>query len=325
MKLVRTIFFILLIFSLISGTGVKKIYANKYCYSSWSDSLSKKLLIVTDQALNRIIIVNTTTKEIVWEWKPMEDGIHPGDENWFDAPSDAKPVLNGKYVLVTASKGGVALIRIKDKKVVFYAFAGGNTHSAAILPDGNIIAASSTGNFLTVFHTDTLHFPGEVYSRKITLPFAHNVVWDKQRQVLWSAGKNKIYSFKYNFDCLHPDLKLLDSTTIPGTDAHDLYPVYGNDFLWLTTPGNIFQFNPVTGNIITIQGAVTKNVKDISSGPNGYPIVMMLPKEKWWTDEVTDENGKIIFRQMGLKIYKARWLLPDIFSENNDNFFNPCK
>ncbi len=296
-----------------------------FCPQSPDSLAPVKLLIITDQALNRIIIIDAETREIVWEWACSIGTNNSKDSAWFGAPSDAKPVLNGSCILITTSKGGVALVRIRDKKTLFYAYAGGNTHSAAMLPDGNIVSASSTGNFLTVFHTDTLHYPAGIYSKKILLPFAHNVVWDKKRQLLWSAGKNKIYSFKYNFDCNHPDLIAQDSMVIPGTDAHDLYPVYGKDLLWLTTPENVFTFNPVTHELVTINGGITKNVKDISSGPLGYSTIRMLPKEQWWTDEVTDENGKTIFSQQGLKIYKARWLLPDSFSENKNDFFTPCK
>lgn len=142
---------------------------------------------------------------------------------------------------------------------------------------------------------------------------------------MWTAGKNKIYSFRYNFDCKHPDIEPLDSIIIPGTDAHDFYPVYGQSLLWLTTADNVFTFNPSTHKMVMLNGAVTMNVKNISSGPPGYSTIMMLPKEKWWTDEVTDENGKTIFEQTGLRIYKARWLVNDHFSDGVNEFFAPCK
>ena len=320
----RSIFFILIFFSIEARAELSKINNEENNCSVYSDSNPKKLIVITDQALNRIIIVNAITKEITWEWKPAEIENLTGNENWFEAPSDAKPVMNATCLLITASKGGVALVRIRDKKILFYAFAGGNTHSAAMLPDGNIVSASSTGNYLTIFQTDTLHFPGGVYQKKIFLPFAHNVVWDKKRQVLWTAGRNKIYSFKYNFNCNKPDLIPLDSILIPGTDAHDLYPVYGKELLWLTTPENVFIFNPANHNLIEIKGENIKNIKDVSSGPKSYSTIMMVPKEKWWTDEVNDEHGNIIYKKVGLKIYKARWLLPDSFSENEGNVFMHC-
>jgi len=102
---------------------------------------------------------------------------------------------------------------------------------------------------------------------------------------------------------------------LPDTDAHDLVADYNHDLLWLTTPDHVFQVNPVTKAITTINGDNTKNIKNSSTGPVGYPTIMMLPKEKWWTDEITDENGNSLYKLAGLKIYKARWLLPDSFSE----------
>ena len=279
----------------------------------FSDQTAPRLLI-TDQAANRIAIVGTGTGKIVWEWHAAGSGIRPEDVKWFDAPSDAKPVYGGKYILLNASLGGVALVRIADGKTVFYAYAGGNTHSAEILPDGNIVTASSTASYLMIFHVDTLNTTGNVYSKKVFLPFAHNVVWDRRRNVLWSAAKDHLYTLTYNFDLRHPDLVIKDSINLPGTDAHDLYPVYGEDSLWLTMPNAVFKMAPATRTFTKVDGPYTKNIKDVSSGPAGYPTIIMLPKEKWWTDEVLDDKGKSVFRLPGLKMYKARWLLPNAFS-----------
>jgi hypothetical protein len=68
-------------------------------------------------------------------------------------------------MLITASGGGVALVRMADNKVVFQAYAGCNPHSAEILPGGNMVSASSTENYLTVFHVDTTATPGEGYKK----------------------------------------------------------------------------------------------------------------------------------------------------------------
>ena len=286
---------------------------------------ANKYLLITDQSQNRILIVDADAGKITWEWKPENDGVLPKDTKWFSAPSDVKSVYNGKYLLIVASGGGVALVRISDKKTVFYSYAGGNTHSADLLPDGNIVTASSTANYLMVFNTDTLHFHDSLYRKKIYLPFAHNVVWDQKRQLLWSAGRNKLYTYKYNFDCLKPDLILADSTILPDTDAHDLYPVFGKDQLWLTTVHGVFSVNPSTKKVTAVEASSIKDIKNVSSGPAGYATVMMQPKTSWWTDEVKDDKGKTIFKQEGLKIYKARWLLTDTFSNQPLSDIKVCR
>lgn len=281
-------------------------------------------LLITDQSVNRILIADILKNKIIWEWGAKDGGIRSQDVKWFNAPSDAKLVYDGKYILMNASLGGVALIRVADKRTMFYAYAGGNTHSAEILPDGNIITASSTGNYLMVFHTSATHFPDGVYSKKIYLPFAHNVVWDKNRKLLWSAAKDKLYSLKYNFDCEHPDLAIIDSISLPQTDAHDLFPMYGKDSLWLTTANGVFKIAPSTKKIVPFESDYTQNIKSISSGPEGFPVIEMLPKEKWWTDEVLDRNGKCIFKEAGLKMYKVRWFLPNQFSYEKGSQIKFC-
>lgn len=234
---------IFLVVSFSTNVNAQIVNAHK---TSGLDKIFEQQLIISEQAENRIIIANVRTREITWDWRPAESGIRAQDIEWFKAPSDAKPVYGNKYILLTASLGGVALGRMEDKKAVFYAYTGGNTHSAELLPDGNIVTASSHGNYLMVFATDTLQKSAEIYSKKIYLQDAHNVVWDKKRNVLWLAGKYKLYSLKYNFDCEHPDLTILDSIALPDSGAHDLFPMYGKDSLWLSTAQGVFKIAPST-------------------------------------------------------------------------------
>jgi len=281
-------------------------------------------IILSEQSEHRVAIADIKTKKITWDWKPSSSNVKPEHAKWFSSISDAKVVYDGKYVLTVASGGGVALIRIADKKTVFYAYAGGNTHSAELLPDGNIVAASSHGNFLMLFKVDTLHFPENVYTQKVFIEFGHNVVWDHKRQLLWSAGLSQLKSFTYNFNCEKPDLVLKDSIRLEGTEAHDLFPVYGKDALWLTNNEGVYQFDIATKKI-TREDVPQSKIKSVSSGPAGYPTIVLQPNESWWSNEVLDAKGKPVFSQKGLRIYKARWNLVNIFSYPANDAIKVCK
>ncbi|UYQ92702.1 DUF6528 family protein [Chitinophaga horti] len=289
------------------------LLAPLYC----SAQAPQPTMILAEQSQHRIIIVEPYTGKTTWEWKP--DSAHA---NWFKHPSDAKVVYNGKYVITCASGGGVAMIRIRDKRTMFYAYAGGNTHSVEILPDGNLVSASSTGNFMTVFKVDTTS--KSTYQKQIPLPFGHNVVWDKQRKLLWSAGAHYLYRYKYNFDCERPDFQLIDSVSIPGKEGHDLFPVFDRDSLWLTSVTHFARVDAATRKMDTMHVKTVSNIKSVSSGPPGYPTIVIVPKESWWTDEVLDIQGKSVFRQAGLRIYKARWALFNDFSYDG-NDWRQCK
>ncbi|NLR58613.1 hypothetical protein HGH93_10905 [Chitinophaga polysaccharea] len=287
-------------------------------YENPSDTAStvascRKCIVVAEQSQHRIVIVNVTTGAMIWEWKPELSNIQPAHVKWFSNPSDAKVVYNNQYILTNASGGGVALIRIADRKTVFYAYAGGNTHSVELLPDGNIVSASSTGNYLMLFRTDTLRYPDGVYTKKIPVAFGHNVVWDATGKRLWTAAMDTMHVFRYNFNCQAPDLTQEAAVAIPGTEAHDLFPVYRKNSLWLTNTTNVYTFDIKTRK--TSQAPVLQHdIKSVSSGPAGYPVLLVKPKESWWTDEVIDAGGHTVFSQKGWKIYKARWVLPNTFS-----------
>lgn len=284
----------------------------------------KKCVILSEQLLTRVAIADIASKKIIWEWSPLSADIKTENLKWFSNISDAKLVYNGKYILTNASGGAVALVRISDKKVMFYAYAGGNVHSAELLPDGNIVSASSTGNYLTVFKVDTLHFPDNVYSKKISIDFGHNVVWDQKNQLLWSAAMNKLKSFKYNFNCNQPDLIPDQELSLPGTEAHELFPVYGENALWLTNTTNVYKFDLAT-KTLTQANVLQANIKSVSSGPSDFPVILIKPKTEWWTDEVIDAKGNTVFYSSGLKIYKARWLLKNDFSYPANNDIKQCK
>jgi len=273
---------------------------------------AQQRIVLAEQAEQRIAIVDVPTHRIVWEWKPSLSNVDPACWKWFSNPSDAKPVYGDSCLLVTASGGGVALIRISDGKTLFYALAGGNPHSAELLPDGNIVVASSSGNYLTLFRTDTAVADRTSFSSRLYIDFGHNVVWDPKRQLLWSADRHQLKTFRYNFDRRHPALQPVDSVLLPGNQYHDLFPMLKGDTLWMTNTNHVYKLDLASRRWVEA-ATPQKDVKSISSG-EGYSTIVAIPQEQWWTDEIKDIYGKILFKQAGLKIYKARWLMVNTFS-----------
>jgi phosphoribosyl-AMP cyclohydrolase len=293
--------------------------------SMLAPSHSDRLLLLTEQSQNRLLIVNVDTKKIVWEWSAQQSNVASEHLKWFNAISDAKPVYNQKYVLLTASGGAVALVRISDKKTMFYANAGNNPHSAEVLPDGNIVSAASTGNVMTVFKVDTLQALHKGYKKSYFLKSGHNVVWDRKRDLLWASSGDTLKAFQYQADCNKPLLTEKTHVKLPRGGAHDLFPIYGRDALWYTDVKSIYQFIPKEDQVKEYPLPNPKDIKSVSSGPKEFPTIIMQPKVKWWSDEVVDIEGNSIYRLKGLKIYKARWFLENAFSYPKKHTLKLCR
>ena len=286
---------------------------------------SDRPMIICEQLEDRVIIVDSLSQKILWEWKAATSGLPVQHINWFKHIDEAKPVYHKKYILTTASAGGgVAIIRIADKKVMFYA-CGSNTHSAEILPDGNLVVACSTGDTetsssLLIYKVDTLNSPASAYKSKVEVYSAHNAVWDNKNQVLMATADTKMNYYKYNFDSNNPKLVLQQSVDLPGTGAHDLFPVYGENALWLTNSSAVYKYDIET-KVAAEASFSMPNIKSISSGPAGYGILLIKPKTSYWTDEIINSKGERAFYGIYYKMYKARWFIDNPFSYGGDSDF----
>ncbi|WP_207515066.1 DUF6528 family protein [Longitalea luteola] len=294
-----------------------------------------KEMIICDQKNARIVIVDVANgNNVTWEWKPTASYamIRSGAQGWFSNLSEAKLVYSGKYILATASGGGVAIINISTKKAIWYDYAGGNTHSAELLPNGNVVTASSTGGYLLIFTVDSYINDESKQGGKVIFEDVHNVVWDNATKLLWAAGKDKIKAFSYNNSCSSPALTLKKTYTMPQGNAHDLFPVYGStNELWLSNSNHVYRFNVSTGAFTLIKnsaGANIAKVKSISSGPSGYATIIDAANgqggETWRTDVITDLNGVTVFRNTSYGMYKARWKLINSFSYPAGDSFHEC-
>ncbi len=142
--------------------------------------LPEKAYVLAEQSRRAIVIRDAETHRNIWSWDPYTACVPAAQQGWFVNPSEVKPVFNRRYILMTASGGAVALIRLSDHKLMFYANCGQNPHSAEVLPDGNIVTAESKSGEINTFVVDTVKVLG-AKANTVKLGNAHNVVWDKKR------------------------------------------------------------------------------------------------------------------------------------------------
>jgi hypothetical protein len=300
-----------------------------------AEAAAVKEMIICDQKNARIVKVDVNNgNKVTWEWKATASYamIRSGAQGWFSNLSEAKPVYSGKYMLVTASGGGVAIINVSSKKAIWYDYAGGNTHSAELLPNGNVVTASTTGSYLLIFTVDSYINDESKQGGKVTFEDVHNVVWDKTNKLLWAAGKDKLKAFSYNNSCASPVLTLKKTYTMPEGNAHELFPVHGSTTeLWLSNSNHVYKFNVSTGVFTLIKNSAGANitaVKSISSGPSGYATIIDKANgnggETWRTDVITDLNGTAVFKNTSFGMYKARWDLINSFSYPSGDSFHEC-
>jgi hypothetical protein len=268
-----------------------------------------------------------------WYWSAAEaPEVAAAHRGWFNNVSECKPAYGDRCVLIVASGGGVALVRVADKATLFYGHIGGNPHSAAVLPDGNVVATSSTGARIKLFAVPEESSGPNAPSATGPTPVAaeyelkggHGAVWDAKRRVLWALGGGEIVEFEYVGTKEKPALKEIWRAKLPGLarGGHDLYAAPGFDAL-VSTGAGVAVFDPSTRKFYDVyeeRGKGGHGVKSVSLTPDGTLPLILLPVEEWWTPSPTwgDEAGTPVGTLDGARFYKARWFVADNFSEIGD-------
>lgn len=289
------------------------------CTLNMENSVAKyPYIVAAEQFSTSFIVIDPNVdvlknEAIVWRYAPIKDWDVPEDKlRTFSNPSEVKIVKDGTKLLLTCSGGACALIDLATGKYDWLVFPYGNPHSAELLPDGNVVTASSTGAYLRLYDLKK-DIKGTV-SKKYPLESAHGVVWDKKTELLYACGKHGIVSYKYDPEKVELTQVKEYNLDLPdlASGGHDLYLDPRDGKLLVTVTRGMVKVDQESGKfeVITPQ----RHIKSVSVAP-GIGTLVMIPTESWWSDKlgILDEQGVIkdFIRMPHMRFYKARWI-PDM-------------
>jgi hypothetical protein len=257
---------------------------------------SKVLLVDYTEPLDSI-------PDIIWSWD-----AHLADDlpdiyrtQMFNSVDDCKPIRNGRQLMVSSSSGGVAIVNMEDKKVIFHTEVP-NAHSIELLPGDKLVAAASTaqkGNRLMVF---SIGDPAVLFSD--SLYSAHGVVWDEKRNSLFALGYDVLREYKIEDEY---KLVLEREWKIPGISGHDLQMAKGGNKLLITEHTGAWVFDMTDQQFSKIDGFPdAEHMKSLNQNSHGE-YVYTVPEESWWTYRVRFYNPAGVLLFPGMRVYKARW------------------
>ncbi len=220
------------------------------------------------------------------------------EQAWFNLPDEVKPIYNCEYLLITATRAaGVAIIRIADKRVMFYACPKGQPHSAELLPDGNVVVASSTdgtadGDMLRLYEVDFEKRFAAAPVATYPLPFGHNAVWDRTNELLWATADNVLNTYTYVQSEGKPALVLQDSYPLPEgqNGAHGSSPSTDSTNCGLRPWGRSTN-STWRRRSSSVSMPARPATSSASRRAPPYATIMLYPTESYWSDKLIDTGA----------------------------------
>ncbi len=248
----------------------------------------------------------------VWTWKAAGRSDLPAHmHDKFRTTDECKPLDGGRRILVTSSSDGVAMVEYPSGRVAFHAQAA-NAHSAELLPNNRVAVAAShrpnaEGDRLILFDLDKPDRP--LYHTELT--WAHGVVWDAQRQILWALSGTELRAYRLkNWSSSSPELEKLAAYPLPDPGGHDLQPVPGSADLIITSGKRCWLFNRESRRFSPHpQLGAQADVKCITQHPaTGQVLWIQAEGGNWWTGKLRFLEPERIIQLPGERLYKARWM-----------------
>jgi len=247
----------------------------------------------------------------VWSWRAADcPGLPARLRTAFRTTDDCKPFDAGRRILISSSSGGVAFVERNGGRVLFYASVT-NAHSAELLPGGRVVVAASvssspSGNRLVLFNIGEPD--REIFSDR--LHSAHGVVWDRERAVLWALGYAELRAYRLrNWRSAVPSLEREASFPLPDKGGHDLSPIPGTPYLFVSTGRRCWLFDRDRGTFAPHPDlADAERVKSCSvNAQTGRVAYVRAEGANWWAEHVRFLRPPGVLHLPGERLYKARW------------------
>ncbi len=264
--------------------------------------------------------------------------VAPKYQGLFLAMDDAKGVLGGTHILVTSSRGGVALINRANNDCTFYAESV-NAHSAELVRDRWIVVCSSIrSDELQVFNRFDENRPATKLA-SIPLKAAQGAVYDWRGEVLWALGgeellKTRIIEGKGGAPVA---IEALKRYPLPAPDGHDLFPYFHYQQppgrtpdtakgLFVTTGEAVYVFDLASETFQPFEPlAGESNVTSVGDNlRTGQILYTKADPDSSFTGSVRflrPDSSRMLPPKIGVyptRIYKARWNQPNPFSYRAD-------
>lgn len=307
--------------------------------------ISGKLMAITDQKNDQIIVVNldasdiTAKSAIVWTWSTKTKGDVPHANLCNSRLDDVKlrncSAWGGMVVGLTSSSGMVALVAYPSGTCLFSAnMKGYGPHSIEILPNGLIaVAGSGNGNndkaVIRIYRASS---KTDTHYVELPLESAHGVCYDPQTDLLWGLGGSALIAYKVGGTRNNPTLSVAKDTGIRFSGGHDLSPVYGNpDRFWVTYSGKVAQYVKSQNTFVfDYPGAAAinqKSVKSVNTYADGVTVMTIADPNNATASHNTDKvrmfryvqnnTGAWLYKYVDISFegardfYKVRAFVPD--------------
>ncbi len=254
----------------------------------------------------------------LWSWTAASSPEIPQSQHaQFRTTDECKPY--DKWILITSSSGGVALVE-RDTKRAIYVASARNAHSACLLPEKRIAVASSFGgDELLIFSYSDPASTTPIARTKLV--GAHGTWWDVDGGKLYALGSEELLLVSLKTSAATdktalPTLEIVVEKTwqLPEGDGHDLSPTAGGKSLLITSASKIHTLDLKSQTFAPFELLPeAKKVKSIDQHRESKRFVLQqadLTSNNWWSNslQLLDSLEKIELPDE--RLYKARWDQP---------------